>query len=88
MEADAWPRRAPQNAFSSGPPPQLPREHLLGGAGRVMLLQQRGGPQSRIGQAMHGCQLDVTFLAAIAPAARPAHRFSGALRSPTRFILY
>lgn len=31
MEADAWPRHAPQNAFSAGPPPQLPREHLLGG---------------------------------------------------------
>lgn len=74
--------------FSSGPPPQLPREHLLGGAGRVTPLQQRGGPQRGIGQAMHGCQLDVTLLAAIAPAARPARRFSGALGSQTCFILY
>lgn len=62
MEADAWPRRAPQNTFRVGPPPQLQREHLLGGAGRVALLQQCGGVRSRIRKAMHGCQLDVTSL--------------------------
>lgn len=34
----------------------------LGGAGRVTLLQQHHGVQSRIRQAMYGYQLDVTSL--------------------------